>query len=301
MLFNDTWIVSYLIRLKIMLNTVEIANKVRKYKYVHKLLSIFYYVLVEPFSSGYLKYMIYYYVVICRKEKKELKRRGYKHITIYKSKNWRIGKEKDHAQRRYYVAFFNNTRCFVKIAKNDKTIINEIKIQKDLSNKNWKFLPAFLDYDLSFIESYKLLTVEYMQGLKDIDMTREGFSFDAFCVKIIEILNALYEVSLVHADIHKGNLVEDQNGNLYLLDYGISRFINKTNDVDYDERPGTYFFYDDNMRVYDDAFSIVQMINYQLPVEKVNMNFYYNQIKSFIGRCCFKVNVNEMYLRFNIK
>ena len=99
--------------------------------------------------------------------------------------------------------------------------------------------------------------------------------FESQCREFLEILDALESRDIIHADIHKNNLMLDQQGHLVLLDYGISMILRQDNSVDYKARPGTFYREKDGVRIYDDAYSFVMMLEgLGLPEQWKNAEIY---------------------------
>ena len=277
---------------------MKIITIIRKYKWIHKPISLFFFYFIYPFLNGYYRFMVNYILRIKKEEIKQLENYGFKNIKPYKSRSWRIGVEKDKAYRRYYTAVFNNQICFLKIAINDSTIGNEIQIAESLIKKNISFISKIICFDKNLAEGKQMLATEFTAGLHPISQEsiygdKEGVKSDQlidYCTQMIDILKKLEAIGLVHADIHRGNLMLDAKNKLVLLDFGISKFIDKPNEVNYRYRPGTYYRETENGRMYDDAYSFLQLINQYSSVAEIKDNECYKAIQSRIGKVNFTVN-----------
>ena len=76
---------------------------------------------------------------------------------------------------------------------------------------------------------------------------------------------------------------------LVLLDFGISKFLDNTNNVDYIARPGTFYQKTEKGRIYDDAYSFLCMIEKYSESSKILDSEEYNDIKKRVGQAYFEV------------
>ena len=128
-----------------------------------------------------------------------------------------------------------------------------------------------------------MVAVEYLEGLQKFTVPTSIEEFSNLCVQFNYILDVLLKNDIVHADIHKGNLMT-QNGKLILMDYGISMKKSSGNKIDYNARPGTFYRGNLKNRIYDDAFSFVEMIQeLNLPDAFISVDEF-QKIVSKIGR-----------------
>lgn len=261
----------------------KLRNIFRKYPILFKRLSDIYQVFIAPIESGHFQYYLKYLFTIRHNEKKKLKKYGFKKIKPIAHKEWRIGQGKDNAYRRYYIGEYEERKCFIKIGKNDATVENEYLFGKNLKQVELKFSPRFITGDNFFDDNTTMLAIEYLDGLHKFSAPVSVEKFANLCKQFNDILDELFENNIVHADIHKGNLMT-QNEKLVLMDYGISMKKDIGNKIDYKARPGTFYRDNCGKRTYDDAFSFVEMINrLGLPEKYLNVKEY-KDIVSKIGR-----------------
>ena len=245
-----------------------------------------------PIKTGRIRYNICFFIFQERNEKKELEAYGFKRIHAKSVNDWRIGRGKDKAFRRYYTAYKDNKKCFIKIGISDVTVKNEYEIMKSRKDKFF-FSPSFIDGCDNFKKSAVMLAVSYIDGLESFVIPNTTEQFDNICKQFIVILNTLRRNNIIHADIHKGNLMT-QNGKLILLDYGISRRLdNSENRIDYIARPGTFYQEIDGIRIYDDAYSFIQLLNTLGLPDSFKSTFSYKQIQNMIGDYCFTINTKR--------
>lgn len=229
----------------------------------------FYDNVVRPVKSGHLKYYLSYSINHRNEEINELKKYGFTKIKPINWQEWRIGKGKDGAHRRYYEAFSGKQKCFVKVGFSDATVDNELLILENESI-TLPFSPRLIAGSRTFSENTAMVAVEFIEGLSKFRLPENLSQFEHICVEFQRVLELLKQCRIVHADIHKGNLMMKGN-ELFLLDYGISMNIDLGNNIDYMARPGTYYRIENDMRKYDDAFSFVKTIeNYNPPEEYKN-------------------------------
>ncbi len=243
--------------------------------------------------------MFCYFIKSYRHEVKMLKKIGFAQLNLFKTRSWRIGKELDHAYRRYYTGFYDGQKCFIKIAENDSTIENELFVAKNLIGKKFTFISKIICIDSSFDGNKKMLATIFTKGLHplskesiyhDVETVRAESLLD-YCRQMRNILQQLEKIKLVHADIHKGNLMLDENDHLILLDFGISKFLDKGNNVDYISRPGTFYRNTSGGRIYDDAYSFIQMINRYDAIKDIMESGEYKSIVERIDKVAFTVNI----------
>lgn len=258
----------------------------RKYPLLFILLKKLYRGVIHPIQSGYAFGHSYYLFAIKKREVKKLSNLEFQNVCEFKPDTWRYGKGKDNAYRRYYTATFEGKKCFIKVAtKNDSTVSNEIDVQEYIQGRYWKFTPACLMTQRVFDKGIVMLANEYRLGLRPfvLPLTLDAFEkmCDCFCI----IADSLYEAGLVHADVHRGNLLMDDAGSLVLLDFGISYILSKGNQVDYVARPGTFFRDSGQSRLYDDIYSFIRVLEKEGLPEEWKQNAHYLNVMGRMGRC----------------
>lgn len=258
----------------------DILRKIfRKWPKLYKLLSAIYQTVFAPVVSGHAQYYVKYLLFVKRGEVKKLNLYGLVEPKAYNYREWRIGKGKDGAYRRYYLAYYNGKKCFIKIGTNDATVSNELDILSNFKDAEIDFSPKFLVGDFNFANSTVMVAVDFIEGLTKFEIPGNEETFDDICKQFNDILDKLTSNGVVHADIHKGNLMLC-NGKLFLLDYGISMIKDKGNKIDYVARPGTFYIKKDGYRIYDDAYSFEQLLNQQgVSGEYKNCINYQNIVK----------------------
>lgn len=255
---------------------------------LRKIMSFFFGLAFEPFISGYAAYMVKYLIFSYSKEKASLKQMGFTHIHLHLTKQWRRGDELDGAHRRYYKSQYGNHTVFIKVAFNDATIENEIYMSEFLETLLGNYIPSTIASSRCFQGDKKLLGIEFQDGLKPFYIPSSKELFERYCKEFLDILDVFCEHRIVHADVHPKNLMIDTNNDIHLLDFGISGIAGNQNLVDYNARPGTYYSEAGEYRIYDDAYSFVQMCN-KLSMPDEYKNYYYRKIEEHIGRNVLKI------------
>ena len=258
-------------------------EQLKKYKIYH-FLSIKYHHII----SGYTYHKIVYDLLYYMKDKNELKKLGFNNIKKYKIENWRFGNEKDKVYRRYFTGTYDGKICFVKIAKNDLTIRNEIKIQKLIKKYDFNYSPKTILIVDNFNFSYSLLAIEFIENLRTIDEITSKTEFEKFCEDFLKTLKEFEKIGLIHADINKGNLMLCDRG-LILFDYGISYCKNINNEINYFDRPGTFYIDKEKTRTYDDAYSFVKLIESYKKFDNYLNSKSYVAIEDRIGEVKFTI------------
>lgn len=278
---------------------MSLRESLRKFPWIHKPISLFFQCFIYPVCNGYYLFMIKYLLTIRKNEIKALRTYDFINVKPFKTRVWRNGSEKDCAYRRYYLADYHDSKCFIKVAQNDSTISNEIFVAEQLQGKEPTFISKIITFDRFFTGSKQMLATGFVNGLHPISKESvynnvESVSANKlvkYCKQMLEILGSLETLQLVHADIHKGNLMLDANDNLVLLDFGISKFLNKENDVQYRFRPGTFFREKNGLRIYDDAFSFVKLINRYESCKNIIDDDAYKAICARINKVTFSVKI----------
>lgn len=242
----------------------------------------------EPMRKGYFRY----YFLYLRKDKPAdingLTSLGITELKPINFTQWRIGKGKDNAYRRYYTGVFQGTKCFIKIGKNDATVFNECAILGRMCEEALGFSPRLLLGTDTFAENTAMVALEYIEGLKPLSPIGSKADFEDICKQFVSILSSLEQIEIVHGDIHKGNLML-ANGKLILMDYGIAKSPNGENSINYLHRPGTFYRESMGTRVYDDAYSFLKMVeNMAIPAEYIN-NRYMQEIIKRVDKVTFSV------------
>ena len=232
---------------------------IKKNRILYTVLSKVYNSTLKPLRRGLFAFYIKYIFCIKRGEILQLKKLGLTNISEYKRDQWRIGKEKDRAYRRYYKCNYKGEKAFVKVAQKDSTIKNEIRICNYLKDQKIDFIAKMMMGRENFYNNTDVLVMEYVDGLVEFSIPDSYEQFENFCEQMVSILSCFKKIGIVHADIHKGNLMINSD-KIVLLDFGISMAKNVKNDVDYNARPGTFFVQEGTQRKYDDAYSFVKMI-----------------------------------------
>lgn len=265
----------------------KIRNALIKYPIIFKFAKMAYRNIIVPVNTGYFPQYYFYCIFIKYKEIEALKKLKFTSINVYKPTIWRYGRGKDNAFRRYYTAFKDSKKYFIKIAtKNDSSVQNEIEIQGLLSEKGYYWTPTCIISKKNFYGNVSILAIEYKENLKEFTFPFNKNDFIKISLEYVKVLDELNEIKLVHSDIHAGNLMLDDNNNLYLLDFGISRFINKDNKVDYLARPGTFYRENGVIRRYDDAYSFICLLDKLNIPKDWKKEYCYIEIKRRIDRCC---------------
>ena len=248
-----------------------------------------YYRFIEPIQSGHFQYYLKYSINVRKDEIRKLRNHGLESVKPIMFDQWRIGRGRDGAHRRYYSGSINGTPCFIKVGYKDATVRNELNIMMS-QEKPFIYSPIFLVGDLDFNEETVMLAVQFIPDLQKFAIPESKKGFENLCQSFLSILDDLQMRHIVHADIHKGNLML-QGSKLFLLDYGISMKTDEGNDIDYVSRPGTFYTEKDGVRTYDDAYSFIKTVD-EFGIEKSFKDCAsYQRIISRIGDYSFQVNV----------
>lgn len=269
----------------------HVRNFTRRYPKIHRVLSFTYSRIVYPCTTGHFSFFIKYFLFIKHKEVKRLRDFSLIDAKPVSLLSWRVGRGKDKAYRRYYVAEYNSKKCFVKVGTNDSTVKNEYSLLNQFDMSQIGFSPKYLVGSDAFSDDTTMVAVEYINGLEKFKIPDNMESFDLLCASFLEILKTLELNDIVHADVHKGNLML-QGDNLFLLDYGISKKQDVGNNIDYVARPGTYFIENNGLRKYDDAYSFIKLLDCSDISDEFKKSKNYIEIKNRIDKFTFCVNID---------
>lgn len=258
----------------------------RKYHILHKVISSIYRTLFQPIINGYYKGMLQYNLFIKKHELRLLKSKGFKNIKKFKKKSWKFGNNSDNVFRRYYTAEYSDKLAFVKIAKNDLTLLNEIELAAYIKDYDLPFVSKTYCYDYHFSDNTAFLASEYSENLKPFNSISDNILLNELFKQYNYILEKLEEIGIVHADIHENNLMINNSNNLTLIDFGISIIKGKNTKIDYIARPGTFYKTSDDgkKRIYDDAYSFIKMCERCYPDKNLQYNEEYKKIADRIGK-----------------
>lgn len=244
---------------------MTIRELIRENKIIHTVVSGIYRNTLYLLKTGYTKGSLEYQLFTKKNEFIKLKTAGFTNISIFKKRSWKFGGGYDHAYRRYYSADFDTKRVFIKVAKNDSTILNEIDLGKHLKPYHFPFVCEEEYSDKDFDQGTLMLASDFISDLSPFVIPDTYEAFILLCMDFLVILKQLETSGVVHADIHRNNLMMRKSGELVLLDFGISRILDKSNSVDYIARPGTYFQLVEKAgktyRIYDDAYSFTCLVD----------------------------------------
>lgn len=270
---------------------------IKSIKPLYWLLKIIYDKTVLRFKNGYFKHMKEYRRFIKANDFEGLKKNELSGIKIWKFDSWKFDSGLDHSYRRYYIATYHGKKCFVKIAKNDMTVLNEIYIAEQKMQLD--FSPKIYLTDRNFNGNSFLIVQEFIGGLSELYKTKEYKIFEMWCAEFNQISDILLKYKIVHNDVHKGNLlVRKKDNRLFLLDYGISAVLPDNKIIDYKARPGTFYKQTNEngveIRIYDDAYSFVQeMHRLQFDKEWFDKSKQFKEIEKKVGRLTFVTRIRS--------
>ena len=233
---------------------------------------------------SHVKRMWRYQTGVAGPERKKLKTYGFAKIRYFNTPAWRFGMGLDHAYRRYYTAIREGEKVFIKVAKNDATIENEIIMGEKLLGDRVLLGGQPVVSDRNFAESTMMLAMPFETGLASYSLPDTREEFETQCRDFLAVLAALEQLQVIHGDIHKNNLMLNSHKQPVLLDYGISMIKGQENKVDYRARPGTFYTEtEQGVRTYDDAYSFVMMLEQLGVPENWKDTPSYVQIKNRVG------------------
>ena len=265
-------------------------NIIKKNKWLYSFLKNIKHKLLIPLKQGKVSFYIKYYFTTRNAEVNKLKSYGLTNISPFNYADWRNGKGRDHAFRRYYLAEYDETKVFVKIGIDDATVANEYCVMKHLQDEKLAFVAPMLCGSDKFDLNTTMLAVEFIPDLTRFSISKNRGNFEKMCKQFCTMITELSKCSIIHADIHAGNLML-QNDKIYLLDFGISKVNGIDNGIDYSNRPGTFYRTFVNKRRYDDAYSFIQLVDRLGIVEEWKECEPYKKILAIVDSNYFEVTI----------
>ena len=144
---------------------------------------------------------------------------------------------------------YNDGKINCACKKLTRSIINmerEIEIMKTYSpHKNLPiYYDSFINYDKTLNTSlrYHYIFMEYCEGKELFDMIKHNFDYKLATSIIYQLLLAvkhLQKYNIIHSDIKLENIIIDSKNQIKLIDFGLSRKIEKGNAVRLNRYIGT--------------------------------------------------------------
>lgn len=268
-----------------------IKELLKKMPALYSLASSAYNHLVRPIKSGHLQYYLKYCANVKKYEIRKLKSYGLDNIKPIMFDQWRIGRGRDGAHRRYYSGSLNGESCFIKVGYKDATVNNELNIMMNQETP-FAYSPILLAGASNFDEETVMLAVQFIPSMEQFTIPKTKEQFEDLCQAFLSIADDLKARHIIHADIHKGNLMMKES-KLVLLDYGISMMMDTGNNIDYISRPGTYYIEKNGIRTYDDLYSFAKTVEEFGTDESFKECISYKKITDRIGDYTFQINVNH--------
>lgn len=158
----------------------------------------------------------------------------------------------------YLAANDNNDKCVVKQLKQEmleqsrEKLFYEEQILRQLDDTSFpKFISKFKD---EFSEGYLL---EYIEGTDFYDLiTKYNYQFSKEKIylvgsELLELLKRLHKNNIVHRDIRLPNVIQKENNELALIDFGLARNIDNER---YEKQIDYYYFGDFLIYLYYSTF-----------------------------------------------
>ena len=222
-----------------------------------------------------------YYATQHTKTVKRLMEYGLLDPQPYQTDRWYIGDDHEGTIRKYYQAVYCGESCFVKLAQNDSTICNEIFVNQYATKHSLAFVPQTLLCDMAYDIDTSLLVTQFRANLRKFTIPEDIVQFERYCMNFLDIHCEMEKYEMVHGDISDSNLLLDDSQQMVLTDFGIGRVTGAEKYmIDYIAHDGNYYINKGNMRIYDDAYSYIQML------EACGIPLNFKEIRAY--RCIFE-------------
>ena len=215
----------------------------------------------------------------------ELESLGFRSIMPYHTDHWYIGDDGTDTRRKYYSAYFNGKRCFIKYVANDSTIANEIFVNHYLTENRIPYVPQTLYASYSKADNTAVLATEWLENISGFFIPENIETFRAFLADYLDILHIFEEKEITHNDVSDSNLIVINGEKLMLTDFGIGHVPGSDQFyIDYILHDGTYYQQQNRKRIYDDAWSFYKILEDAGIPETFKQTKEYRNLLAQIGK-----------------
>ena len=229
-------------------------------------------------------YIASYFLFYHRKAVSKLSSYGFSDIKTYEVRRWvRIVRDKK-LIRFYYKAQFKGIPCFIKLARMDITMKNEIFVNKYLVECGADFAPQMLISDENYSEDTSMIAFESISDLREFELPADENTFESICEEFEGIFKFFLKHGIIHGDINDSNLTLNRKNHIILIDFGLGKTPDSdTSLLSFSVQRGLYYQSTENTRIYDDAYSFVSMLDDCGISEAFKQKECYKRIKQLVG------------------
>ena len=229
-------------------------------------------------------YIVLYYLFSHRKHVVRLSKYGLTNIKTHQIRRWLRVVRGEKLVRFYYHAKLNNKPCFVKMAKQDSTLKNEIFINKYLTQCGATFAPRLLISDENYDKDTTMMVFETIVDVREFELPDNEATLESICECFEDIYKFFLEHGIVHGDINESNLLLSQDNQIILLDFGLASSLESDISSLRDSvQHGYYYQFSANARIYDDAYSFLKMLDDSGVPEAFKKKECYQRIEKLVG------------------
>jgi len=256
--------------------------------------------IIEKLTRIVLKtlHITMYYLLYHRRTITKLSAYGFSDISTHQVRRWLRIIRGEFLIRFYYFAKLNGEPCFIKIAKRDHTLKNEIYVNKYLIAHGATFMPRLLISDVDFDKDRTMLAFEAISDMREFEMPDNVTTFESVCKDFEDIFNFFREHGIIHNDVNDSNLLLDLNNHIILIDFGIAKSPESDNSHFRNSvQRGLYYQSSADSRLYDDAYSFIRMLDDHNIPDVFRQNACYKRIEQLVGMHTHRITSSDFYNR----
>lgn len=215
---------------------------------------------------------------------KRLSDAGFHTIEPYQEKEWALFP----VFKIYYTAWKDEQKVFIKIGNYQNVIEREVRAINYIQENSLllrKHLPMLVGYSTQ--GAYPYIAENFIEAVSN-RITRDYV--ENLAQQLTLIRNELFRIRVIHMDIRAKNILVDENGCVYLIDFGMSYIQDKIQDdkvFKTNTLPSKFWGLGGKRNpgrgIYDDAYSILLYLKEIYPDFKKDFKEYWKELNAGTG------------------